>query len=249
MQLPPANAYYRKSWFLFLRQRKPAPPPCISSPRYPGRTPSGLSYSACSSRDRRPACLPASSRVVSPRCPRRAHVESASSPRPSHRQAAQCRLVLSTTTATTAAGRLGGWNACQGHRHGIGNLACGDANPPADTHQIGPGSAKIRHFMFSGPRASLLAGIELTSSDVRRVWLPLLRGFRTSASGRTTDGWLDVWCLYAPGDCTGTHVVAEAPRKRALWCGWMRSSVMALSGGVGILCTRGLFCPWSSSKS
>ncbi|KFG81486.1 hypothetical protein MANI_006853 [Metarhizium anisopliae] len=156
--------------------------------------------------DRRPACLPRlewslqGAHVEPTSSPRRAHAESASSPRPSHRQAAQCRLVLSTTTATTAAGRLGGWNACQGHRHGIGNLACGDANSPADTHQIGPGSEKIRQFMFSGPRASLLAGIELTSSDVRRVWLPLLRGFRTSASGRTTDGWLDVWCLYAPGD-------------------------------------------------
>lgn len=199
MQLPPANAYYRKSWFLFLRQRKPAPPPCISSPRYPGRAPSGLSYSACSSRDWRPACLP---RLEWSLQGAHVHVEPTPSPRQVHVQATdELRNAAWCCPRRQQPRRLGGWAAgmlarATGTESEI--LHAGMRTPPRTHIRLGQAAKKSGTSMFSGPRASLLAGIELTSSDVRRVWLPLLRGFRTSASGRTTDGWLDVWCL--PGD-------------------------------------------------
>lgn len=151
------------------------------------------------------ACLPASSRVVSPRCPRprRAHVEPTPSPR-------RVRVKSTSKPQTSCAmppgvvhddSNHGGWAAgmlarATGTESEI--LHAGMRTPPRTHIRLGQAAKKSGTSMFSGPRASLLAGIELTSSDVRRVWLPLLRGFRTSASGRTTDGWLDVWCL--PGD-------------------------------------------------
>lgn len=152
-----------------------------------------------------PACLVSSglSKVpTSTSSPRRAHAEPTPSPRQVHVQATdELRNAAWCCPRRQQPRRLGGWAAgmlarATGTESEI--LHAGMRTPPRTHIRLGQAAKKSGTSMFSGPRASLLAGIELTSSDVRRVWLPLLRGFRTSASGRTTDGWLDVWCL--PGD-------------------------------------------------
>lgn len=160
MQLPPANAYYRKSWFLFLRQRKPAPPPCISSPRYPGRAPSGLSYSASMFLEGPtgglPACLASSGLSKVPTSsPRRAHVEPTPSPRQVHVQATdKLRNAAWCCPRRQRPRRLGGWAAgmlarATGTESEI--LHAGMRTPPRTHIRLGQAAKKSGSSCFRVP--------------------------------------------------------------------------------------------------